>query len=678
MRYSALISVPIIASLLQASALISPVQISIDTQGPTILPPLIKSKLGVARAAGNPSLPATIPYLKQLGSRAFCSTIAFDQLTDRPRPNYALGSSTFTATTVRPDPRARRWLQSLLQSLSQYQQQIYLGLVGAPTPYQQPIIRKPAAHPTPTNMTASAQLTARWVRDIMPAGLPINWVIWNEPEHTLRGTNSTGAADDMSRIYRAYQGALVGRSPADGFGLASFMKASLRNSSNDPTKSFVDLVMGDLMQAPSPRIDYITLNNYHGQTFELIAKLQSDLRRAGMDQPLVLNQFAPAILGSHPSVAGSVQVASQYLHNLDRFVQAPEIASTCMSFWTGADRKALLRETQGIFTPSLPYQALASYQHMPLWRLPIKDVPADLPFTLWAARYGRRFSLMIVPIPVATSGGLSGGGATKAERKRERKSLRQQERQTERRNQGGDLPPQAPGSTASVILQLELAGLPNQLIKVQRLVVGRTSPLGEQLRTDVLGRLTLPVAADQIVMLSSGTDSAAESAPLLVPSRSDLYIHRQAPEQGWASLDALTDGFVLALPSPQAVAHASATYPPQVPGASLLIQLTSPQSAAGVARALKCTAALLQGLEAQRPLTLAAWGNPAAIATIVNSRAVSAEAGAGPTISSWPGLDARGRLRLPLPKRGKLSALKLHLAAVGCDSGTQLQAQVLR
>ena len=46
---------------------------------------------------------------------------------------------------------------------------------------------------------------------------------------------------------------------------------------------------------------------------------------------------------------------------------------------------------------------------MPLWRLPVQGVPSDLPFTLWAARDDQRFSLMVVPIPVNASGGLSGG-----------------------------------------------------------------------------------------------------------------------------------------------------------------------------------------------------------------------------------------------------------------------------
>jgi len=675
MRNSAVAGVCVIASLLQASASATQVQIRIDTQGPTILPPLIKSKLGVARATGYQDLPKTIPYVKQLGSRVFCSTIAFDELTDRKRPNYALGTSTFSTTAEQPDPTASRWLQSLLEKLSAYQQQIYLGVVGAPSPYQQAIIRKPAAHPTPTNIPASAQLTARWLSALIQPHLPINWVIWNEPEHTLRGTNSKEAASDMAKIYRAYQSSLSGRFSHDGFGLASFMKASLRSSSNEPSKSFVNLVMKDLMQAPRPRIDYVTLNNYHGQTFELITKLQSDLQLAGMDQPLVLNQYAPAVLGSHPSMAGSVQVASRYLHDLDRFVQTPELSSACMSFWAGSDRKALLREIPNGFAPSLAYQALASYQHMPLWRLPVRGVSNDLPFTLWAARYGQRFSLLVAPIPETASGGIGGGGATKTERKLERKTLRQQERRKERQHQDGKQKPAATGSTSSVVLQLELAGLANQLIQVKRFVDGRSNPIEEQRRTDSIGRLALPVSTDQFVVLSSGTNSATE--PVLRPSRSDLYIDRKTAKGGWASMDALSDGFVMALPSPQAVAHASATYPRKAAGGSLLMQLTSPQESGGVSKALRCTAAVLQGLEGDRPMTLTAWGNNAAVGSILKSRAFTTGKAVALEINAWPTLDGLGHLRLPLPKRANLSALKLHLGSVGCESGTQLQARVL-
>lgn len=652
--------------------------ITIERQGGTVLPPLLKSKLGVARATGYANLLATIPYARQIGSRAFCSTISFDQLTDRPKGNYALGRTQFSAEAVQFDPAASRWMQLLIQSLSLNDQQIFLGLVGAPKPYQQALIRKPAAHPTPTNIPAAAKLTATWVRDSLPAAPPINWVVWNEPEHTLRGVNSSAAAGDMANIYRSYQGALSDHSRVDGFGLASFMKASLRDSSDVPSRSFASLVLEGLAQPPRPAIDYITLNNYHGQAFELIARLHADLRRAGMDQPLVLNQFAPAILGSHPALAGSAQVASHYLHSLDRFVQEPGLASACMSFWAGSDRKALLRETRpGTFATTLPFQAFALYQQMPLWRVPVQVSSIDHPYTLWAARDLTRFQVLVLPRLVEVGSGLPAGAAGKAERKLERQGQRRRERQERRRGLPQELETtSAAGADGVTMLPLLLPDSPDRLIQVQRLRQGSATPLREQIRTDASGLLNLPMAPDQIVLLSLGTASVLPS--LLPAIRSDLYIHRQAQQQGWASVDAIRDGFVLALPSAVAVAHASATYPAQRPRADLLVQLSSPQGSAGLRRALRCSAIVLQQMTGRRPLTLASWGDVAAAARIRSSRAFANSSAETLAVKAWPDPDGQGRLRLPLSGQSFLSPLRLHLAAEGCEAGTQLQARVLR
>lgn len=686
MANSFLISASVYASLVaslatsvpQSLAPRSSALITIERQGATSLPPLLKSKLGVARAMGYADLPATIRHTRQLGSRAFCSTISFDQLTDRPKGNYALGNTQFSAGAVQSDPAASRWLQSILQALSLNHQQIFLGLVGAPRPYQQALIRKPAAHPTPTNITAAAKLTATWVRAALPSAPPINWVVWNEPEHTLRGVNSSAAAGEMASIYRAYQGVLSDQARDDGFGLASFMKASLRDSSDVPSRSFASLVLEELAPPPRPAIDYITLNNYHGQTTELISRLQADLRRAGMDQPLVLTQFAPAILGSHPAVAGGVQAASHYLHSLDRFVQIPGLASACMSFWAGPDRKALLRETRGgAFVPTLPFHALALYQQMPLWRVPVQAGSTDQAYTLLAARDSTRFQVLVLPRLADAGSGLPGGVAGKVERKQERKEQRRRERQERRRGLPQDLETtSAAGADGNATLSLLLPDSPDQLIHVQRLRQGSATPLSEQLHTDASGRLNLPMSPDQIVLLSLGT---ARSLPPLLPSiRSDLYIHRQVQQQGWASMDAISDGFVLALPSTGAVAHASATYPAQRPGADMLVQLASPQGSAGVRRALRCSAILLQLMTRDRPLTLATWGDPAAVARIRSSRAFANASAETSTITPWPVPDGHDRLRLPLPGRRDLSPLRLHLAAEGCEAGTQLQARVLR
>lgn len=683
MTNSILTSTTIIATLtasLATSAPQSPTPrestiVTVKQHGTTSLPPLLKSKLGIARATGYAELPTTIPYTRQLGSRAFCSVISFDQLTDHPKANHALGHTEFSEGAVRPDPAASRWLQSLVKALSLNHQQIYLGLVGAPKPYQQSLIRKPAAHPTPTNIPAAAMLTGQWVRAVLPNAPAINWVIWNEPEHTLQGINSTVAANDMVRIYRAYQAALSSHSENNGFGLASFMKASLRNSSDLSSQSFAALVLEGLAQTPRSPIDYITLNSYHGQTFELIARLNADLDRAGMDQPLVLNQFAPAILGSHPAVAGSAQVASHYLHSLDQLIQAPSLASACMSFWAGPDRKALLRDNRdGSFSTTLPFQALALYQQMPLWRVPVPASSTDLPYTLVAGRDATRFQLLVLPRLREAGRGLPSGAAGKAERRLERQTQRRSERQQRRRSTR--LETDSAAAVSATTLRLRLPDSPDQRIHVQRLRQGSTGSVSEELRTDASGRLNLPMTHDQIVLLSVGAERALP--PLLPASRTDLYIHRNAPQQGWASVDSISDGFVLALPSSDAVAHASATYPAPRRSGDWLVQLASPHGTPELMRALRCTAIVIQQSTGRGHTTLARWGHPAAAARIHSSRAFARNSVETTALQSWPTPDSQGRLRLSIPGRRPWPPLRVHLAAEGCAAGTQLQARMLR
>lgn len=672
------LSLLVVAVSLHASSVSAASIMTIDPGGAVSLPPLIKSKLGVARASGYAELPATVPFTQKLGSRVFCSLIAFDQLTDRPRRNLALGAAIFTPEHVETDPKAKIWLQSLLFSLQTHRQVVYLSLVGAPSPYQQARIRKPAGHPTPTNISGSAEVVRKWIDSSIPSNQLINWVVWNEPEHTLRGVNNVEAANDMALIYQAYAKKLQGRSLFDGIGLASFMKSSLQNMRDFPSRSFAEHVFLDLKRNSDPRIDYITLNNFHGQTSDLIARLQSDLRRMGMDQPLVLNQFAPAKIGSQPSLAGSVQAASEYVQALDRFVQTPAVSSACYSFWSGSDRKALLRATKSGFLPSLPFQALSLYQDMPLWRLPVSGNQQNSPFILIAARDADRFSLLILPRSEQPTAGVPPGGRGKAERQRQRRALRQQERQELRRGRiETDAAIQAT-STAPSMLALKFPSLRNTQLKVQRLSTAQEHSNQEEIRTDQAGRLTLFIQPDQIVMLSKG--EASPAPPLLASVRSDLYIHRHSPEQGWASVDQLTDGFVLALPSKLAIAHASATYAMEAVPSSLRIQLRTPEGNQGLTRALACSAVVLQGLKNGAPITLASWGDTRSSDAILSSRAfASINSGRSPSNQTWPKPDKNGIIILPLRKPAKDTlGLRLHFAATGCSPGTQLQARVLR
>jgi len=590
------------------------------------LPPILKSKLGVARAAGYSLLPETITYAREMGSRAFCSTISFDEVIGQPRSNYALGTTRFSSDGIAVDATAKLWLQTLIRNLHNNQQQIFLGIVGAPTPFQQPVIRKPAAHPTPTNISASAHLTAQWARIVLPSHPPLNWVIWNEPEHTLRGINSQRAAQEMVDIYKNYQAAFAGSSSSDGFGLASFMKASLRDLSDLPGQTFAHTVLQSLANSQSTPIDFITLNSYHGGTDSLVTSLAEALSNVGLDQPLVLNQFAPEVIGSNPTVAGSIEAASLYLQYLDGFTRHPEIASACFSFWSGPDRKALLREDrQAGFSKSLPFKALSWYQRMPLWRLMIHPSYTDMPYAVWASSDGTYTQVLIAPKVKPDSGPIPAGVKGKASRKALRKELRQVERTNRRQSLRDHQESDTYDSLSKPSpLALQLPDYPDREVALQRLSESRGEPAVERLRTDRHGRLLLTVTPSQIVLLSIGTEPSMP--PLLPILRTDLYIHRPSQKHGWASVDPIHDGFVLAVPTQNSVAHASALYQAEKIRSKLTLQFKTPNGvAAGIMKALSCSALLIQKNDQKDARVLAAWGSTSVVKRMMQTRAFTTQ-----------------------------------------------------
>lgn len=659
------------------AALSSAELIVIKNEPDSQAPPIIKSKLGIARASGYQLLPKTIPFTSRIGSRVFCSIISFDQLTARPRPNWALGNTLFLPNRIVSDSAANSWITALLTGLKESQQQIYLGLVGAPSPYQQPLIEKPAGHPTPTNIPASAKLTAQWAQQALSDSV-VNWSIWNEPEHTLRGARTEAAAREMADIYRSYHAALSALPfPSQGFGLASFMNGSLRGMAEDSTQSFSSVVFAYMTHSLKSTVDFVSINSYHGQTIRLINHLDSVLERADMDQPIVLTQFAPEIIGSHPNEAGSVLAASHYLENLDRFVRIPGLASACMSFWAGADRKALLREARGSFSFSLPFYALAWYQSLPLWRLPVQHA-SDMPYLLYAARDNLYFRLLIAPKPLDLQFGLPKGVKGKTERQHQRRALRQQDRKKHRVTERYDRPKSnAVITEETTLLHLQLPVGPHRTIQVERLMQGTTSPRVDRIQTDGSGRLSLPMASNQIVRLTAG---APDVLPSLRPVlRTDLYLHREAKHQGWASVDPIQDGFVLSLPSKRAVAHASATYAPLKTGTSLLVQLRSPQGLTAVGRALQCSAMVLQEMHSGSNDVIGVWGSLKAAQHILSSRAFGRQTTIRKPVA-WGKYDNDGLLRLDIPSysTGGGRSLRFHFAAAACEPGTQLQVRILR
>lgn len=660
--------------------------------------PLLKSKLGMARATGFDQLPRSVAFLRDVGARTFCSTVAFDDIEDRGRPNHALQGTRFTADGVAYTAQPSVWFDALQQALAAQGIQPYIGLVGTPEPYRVAVIRKPAEHPTPLNIDATARLMAAWAQPWLSRYPSTHWVIWNEPEHALRGNNSVAAAQDMAQIYRSYRNAMDGLSPYDRFGLAAFMKASLKPTLGEPQRNFFQSVLDRTVQPqgeqPAATVDFISMNNYHGRMREFLNMMAAEMARRGMDQPLLFSQFAPWQIGEQADLVRSNRGAGFFVEALDELMFDPSLSHVCMSHWSGPERKNLLRwdERRQQFESSSSLAALALYQRMNLWRVHLPEAVRTSPVQVLASADHGQLSVLLMNLPRSDSTPTEAGSQDRkarerAERKAENKALRQALRHgdTPPADSADTSPPPAPPApppadpTAPRTVVLQLAGAAGQSFVLDRLADGQSLPQRSQLSADAQGRLSLNLAAREIVLLRSG---AGEASPALRwPGRligHDLYMHRQGPnqqalpreQQGTAGLDPFTDGMVLEVPGPQATAHGSMLLQ-QVPNqAELVLKLPPGRDLASVA---DCAAVVLRHQNQGQALDALAWGAPATLARLAGSRHLNGVKLTPVSRLDWrPGANHQALLRLdlahPAPPQWDTQRreVRLHLALGAC------------
>lgn len=607
--------------------------------------PLLKSKLGFARAVGFDRLPESAAQLTDVGARAFCSAVAFDDVSEGKRKSYAVDPAQFGPTGVRsaaPNP----WFAGLLERLHAQGIEPYFGLIGAPAPYHPANIRKPAEHPTPLDIDRAAASVASWSKPYLERYPETNWIIWNEPEHALRGSNSVQAADDMARIYKAWVAAIDPISPYDGMGLAAFMKGSLRPTEGEPQRNFFQSVMDRTGDGRStPRYDYITMNNYHGKTDEFVAMMQTEMGRRGLDQPLMFSQYAPWQVGEQADLGRSNTAAGIYLETLDGFQSAPSLNHICFSFWAGIDGKSFVRwkENGGGFERSKAYLALGMYQRLPLWRVAVPEAARTPDIQVYAAaerdRVGvllaqlRRTTADAAPPPLADATSADKGARKedrKEARKEERQRLRQESKAAER--DGPKARKRAPQEVAEALpsggsrtLTLELRGWASQPVRVERLGANAMEVASASARTDEQGRLQLSLGDGEIVFVHAERADTLPARANVSVVRQDVYVHRldgqrrtiPEAELAVAAFDPKADGFVLEAPTARTTAHASA-WMRGLPRQLGLHLETPPGQNAATAGA--CAAVLVQHMSAGQPVGLSAWGHPETVARMLASR----------------------------------------------------------
>jgi hypothetical protein len=663
--------------------------------------PFLKSKLGFARATGFDRLPDSMPLLSEVGARAFCTTLNFDGGEGGRKENYAVDANTFTAKGLGRPGQTNAWFDTMQARLQQQGIAAYIGLVGAPEPFHAAVIRKPAEHPTPLDIDGAAKVLADWAKPYLNRYPNTNWVVWNEPEHALRGTNSAEAAGDMAKIYQSYLREMDPVGSRDRFGLAAFMKGSLRPTSGEPGKNFFQSVMDRVAVDPitkAPvRIDYVTMNNYHGKTDEFLAMMQGEMGRRHLDQPLIFSQFAPWQIGERAALGGTNEAGGLYIQTLDGLMDAPSIQHVCMSFWAGIDNKSFVQwnKRSNSFERSNAFAALAMYQRMAPWRLNLNASQADPDVQVYASVEAGRTTVLLINQPgtdeaapdgQALAAKAGGKEARKADRKAARKAQRQEDRQAGRAH--ADSNAQAVHGEQRAV-KLTFKGLPSQAVRIERLLPSSPNTVTEQGRTDEHGALQVGLGPQDIVLIQAGSDAGPQKAPWTVV-HDVVYVHRVAPngtvipegQLGVASFDALHDGYVMAVPSSQATAHAAA-WLGNAP--TDLAMVLTPPPGVPVAGAQSCMGVVAQYLNSGREVGVAAWGSKEAVSRMLKSRDL---AGPGPVPTAAPlawqtRSTDQGQARLDLQRQAPAAwdkaggELKLHVGLGACARPTHAQLQLV-
>jgi hypothetical protein len=339
--------------------------------------PLVKSKIGFARALSHEKLPDSLQFIKALSPGIFCSEIDFDDVEDRnfALEPYPIEENKGNIIVKNPSP----WLLDMERSLYANNIKILHQLIGAPRPYQQAVIKRPAIHPTPTDIKKSSIAMKLWATPYLER-YPINWSIWNEPTHTLAGNNLRKAANDLIDIYQAYFNEIDPISEYDTFGMASFIAKAAEPAEQFQGRSFLNEVFREYSERkkndPNLRLDYITFNSYFGKRSSLLSEARNSIGTGMNNVPLIMTQFAPYTEDNDKP--GSSKHAVYYIDELDNLLRELDVEHVCFSYWVGG-RKAFVnwnnKTGEYVLTPH--YHALYLYALMPVWR--VKD-NGNLPF----------------------------------------------------------------------------------------------------------------------------------------------------------------------------------------------------------------------------------------------------------------------------------------------------------
>lgn len=373
--------------------------VTVDFTAP-VWAPLRLSIIGVGRNTLEAALSDLPPFLDTLGARELTLECDFDQNRKTPADptNHALRTTGSGAALSAMDGAPSDWLLSIEDDLAALDVGLSIQLIGAPPGFQPAQYARPAIHPAPTDTRAAGAVVRQWMRPQStqaPNGhrLPVRWVLWNEPGHTLtepaqtkaisgatvyptedaidaatrRRAHKAAAVDQLAGIAREWfaQGDHVG--PWDQFTWGTFLCSDTRHDMigrlMPDGRSFfgacVDLHDREATLGTARRADSWAFNSYFGQHLADGAAnagcgwLPQSRRHLGprASAPVVLQQYAPERIavgtdedgdGDPDGAATRLAVACDTLTHLDFFMRQPDVARVGVSYAIGAGVHSLV------------------------------------------------------------------------------------------------------------------------------------------------------------------------------------------------------------------------------------------------------------------------------------------------------------------------------------------------
>lgn len=363
--------------------------------------PLLKSKIGVARALDSDDVLTSLPYLDQIRPALYNGELRFGDTSWPSMQPYPIEAGAGGTVAARPNA----FLNSLYAGLRERGIEMMEQLEGAPKQWENTKAIKGSCHfPFPTDLQASASAMGKWAE--LYSGTPVTWTMWNEPSHNLTGKPSLESVRQIAEIYSSYTGAIAPHSLSGLFGLASFVPENAKPDKKLGGRSYLQAVMDELRKRPGLKLDRITMDNYGHPVHSVIDGARDALGTDFNTVSLMQAQFGVYTPNTWNKGGRDSDEAARSVDALSQALEIPDLQVFTFSGWIPhmIDLKGGQAEQMPLFN------ALKLYARMPDLRAPVQG---SLPSGVGAMASGdeNRASVMVwntTTSPKTVTLGLSG------------------------------------------------------------------------------------------------------------------------------------------------------------------------------------------------------------------------------------------------------------------------------